>query len=584
MKKLNNLFTLLSALLLLGACEKDGDTYFLSSPEENELIASASSVVLTKETAKFYALSLAWTDQTLQVSDSRYQPTSGVQTSVQVSRTEDFSGQILETTESGVSKTYSVSALNIVAYQLKATPEEEAPLYFRLAGRNGSNIAPVYSNVVKVMVTPYEIDMRFANIINKGDGKDSGKDLYAANADGNYIGFMGATSWEGFYLQEADGTVWHTAKSGSTATPFFLTTDAAEGTWDLWFPGQSGCYYTNVNTTKKLWTALWMPTLNVSGIDGGITMEYKRDKNQWQGIFTATGAGTINIQMNGTGKLYDNTSVSGADNSIDDTKAKDTPFAFSGSANELTFNTGTNVSAGNITINVPAAGECTLIIDLNDPQAWKVEVTEGGSVEPTYPSYLEMQGADSWWGKLYRKLEPGKTAGTYRTVFQTVSDENFQIVDPSTDTWYGSDPNNLYSLALTTGEHYNIWFDGSGKKSYTIEVDYVNLTWKPTEIKQINVYGTFNGWSTAKDLMIYDEETGIWSAECDITTIGDGFYFLMNTDPDQISWDWRLYYTSESGLYLSDQNGDNIKPTKEGKYRITLDLNKMEFTMTEITE
>ena len=166
MKKLNNLFTLLSALLLLGACEKDGDTYFLSSPEENELIASASSVVLTKETAKFYALSLAWTDQTLQVSDSRYQPTTGVQTSVQVSRTEDFSGQILETTESGVSKTYSVSALNIVAYQLKATPEEEAPLYFRLAGRNGSNIAPVYSNVVKVMVTPYEIDMRFANIIN----------------------------------------------------------------------------------------------------------------------------------------------------------------------------------------------------------------------------------------------------------------------------------------------------------------------------------------------------------------------------------------------------------------------------------
>lgn len=32
MKKLNNLFTLLSALLLLGACEKDGDTYFLSQP------------------------------------------------------------------------------------------------------------------------------------------------------------------------------------------------------------------------------------------------------------------------------------------------------------------------------------------------------------------------------------------------------------------------------------------------------------------------------------------------------------------------------------------------------------------------
>lgn len=34
MKKLNNLFTLLSALLLLGACEKDGDTYFLQPGRE----------------------------------------------------------------------------------------------------------------------------------------------------------------------------------------------------------------------------------------------------------------------------------------------------------------------------------------------------------------------------------------------------------------------------------------------------------------------------------------------------------------------------------------------------------------------
>lgn len=84
--------------------------------------------------------------------------------------------------------------------------------------------------------------------------------------------------------------------------------------------------------------------------------------------------------------------------------------------------------------------------------------------------------------------------------------------------------------------------------------------------------------------MTYNKDTGIWSAECDITTIGDGFYFLINTDPSQLDWEWRLYYTPESGLYLSDQNGDNIKPTKEGKYLITLDLNKMEFTMTEIIE
>ena len=140
MKKINNLLTLLFVLLLSGACEKDGDKFFLSSPEESALIASADAVVLTEATAKLYALSLAWTDQTLQISDANYQATTRVQTTIQISRSEDFSGTIIESTESGLSKSYTVSALNIIAYKLNATAEEAAPLYFRLAGSNGSNI------------------------------------------------------------------------------------------------------------------------------------------------------------------------------------------------------------------------------------------------------------------------------------------------------------------------------------------------------------------------------------------------------------------------------------------------------------
>ena len=73
MKKINTLLALLSALLLLGACEKDGEKFYLSSPVESDLIASTNAVVLTEATAKLYALSLAWSDQTLQISDPRYQ-------------------------------------------------------------------------------------------------------------------------------------------------------------------------------------------------------------------------------------------------------------------------------------------------------------------------------------------------------------------------------------------------------------------------------------------------------------------------------------------------------------------------------
>jgi len=208
MKKINTLLALLSALLLLGACEKDGEKFYLSSPVESDLIASTNAVVLTEATAKLYALSLAWSDQTLQISDPRYQATSGIQTTVQVSRSEDFSGSIIESTENGVSKSYTVAALNIIAYKLNAPAEEAAPLYFRLAGSNGSNIAPVYSNTVAVTVTPYPIDMHYASIINKGSGQDSGQDFYSANADGQYSGFFGAAAWEGIYVQEADNLAY----------------------------------------------------------------------------------------------------------------------------------------------------------------------------------------------------------------------------------------------------------------------------------------------------------------------------------------------------------------------------------------
>lgn len=303
MKKINTLLALLSALLLLGACEKDGEKFYLSSPVESDLIASTNAVVLTEATAKLYALSLAWSDQTLQISDPRYQATSGIQTTVQVSRSEDFSGSIIESTENGVSKSYTVAALNIIAYKLNAPAEEAAPLYFRLAGSNGSNIAPVYSNTVAVTVTPYPIDMHYASIINKGSGQDSGQDFYSANADGQYSGFFGAAAWEGIYVQEADGTTWHTAQSGGVGTPFLLTTDAAEGTWDMWFPGQSGCYFVNVNTAQKQWNALLIPELNVSGIEG-INMQYSRTDNQWKGVFTGTEGTNINIQLQGTGKFY----------------------------------------------------------------------------------------------------------------------------------------------------------------------------------------------------------------------------------------------------------------------------------------
>lgn len=82
--------------------------------------------------------------------------------------------------------------------------------------------------------------------------------------------------------------------------------------------------------------------------------------------------------------------------------------------------------------------------------------------------------------------------------------------------------------------------------------------------------------------MTYDTSTGTWSATCEVNTIGYGFYFLLNSDPTNLSWDWALKGTLEEGLYLTNGDGSgNILPAETGTYLITLDIHTMTFTMTK---
>lgn len=167
MKTINSLILSLAALFVLGACEEDGDKYYLSSLTSNELIASTDNIVLTEATAQKNVLSLAWTDRTLAISNPNFKPTNLLKTAMQVSLSEDFSGTIVESAETSLSKTYNGAELNIVANNLGVEANVAAKFYFRLKGTTGNNIDPAYSNVEAVTITPYELDMRFANVLDR---------------------------------------------------------------------------------------------------------------------------------------------------------------------------------------------------------------------------------------------------------------------------------------------------------------------------------------------------------------------------------------------------------------------------------
>lgn len=576
MKSIYSIFALF-AVLLLASCAKDEDKLYLKSADSNQLLASTDAVVLTEATSKLYALSLAWTDQTLQISHPQYKPTTDVTTKVQVSLNEDFSGTVLESAVSGLSQSYTVSALNVVAYQLGATVDQSQPVYFRLAASTGSNLDPAYSNTVKVAVTPYFIDFHYANILLKPDMNDSGKDFYSPDANGEYSGFLGASSWMGIYVQEADGSVWHTAQdSNGDGITFGITTEVteAENGWDMWFPGMSGCYFVNVNTEKKFWNALLLPELTLTGIEGA-TAEYSRGDGQWKVYFTGTKDEELTLRISGTGKLYDQSS------GTDDTQAKDVKFAFGGTAEKLTFATGDEAVPAEIKVTVPADGECTLVIDLNNPAECTVSVVGGGAVAPAYPSYVEMQGVGNMdgAGKLAilqgSKDDNEQPTGIYQGIYQlTKGWDNFKIVDPDNNIWYGCDNN---GAALVDGGG-NMWFE-TEKGTYIMDANLANKTWGCTQIDQINVLGDFNGWDTGKDLMTFDAANNVWTATCDIQNIGWGFYFLLNNVAAGIEWKWALKGEPDA-LYLSGTDGGgNIVPAEPGIYKITLNISAMTCTM-----
>lgn len=71
----------------------------------------------------------------------------------------------------------------------------------------GANLDAAYSNVCKVNVTPYLIDMSYLNILS-ADKDAVTTYLYSANKDGIYTGYMCASAWMNFWAKENDGTVW----------------------------------------------------------------------------------------------------------------------------------------------------------------------------------------------------------------------------------------------------------------------------------------------------------------------------------------------------------------------------------------
>lgn len=550
-------------LLLLASCEKEGDKIYLSGLEESDFLVTETDVILSKATSTHTVLSLAWTRSTLVISNSDMSAPNVFSAYIQASTTQDFASNVIETAGENESKTYTGAELNTLAKNLGLEPDVATPVYFRMRASMGGNVESAYSEVKEVNITSYFIDMTVAAVLDS-EKEPTGFMLASPEANGIYTGFVGATSWSNFFIEESDGLIWGNLPVKNS--PFLASSE--EGSWNFWYPEPAGCYYTTINTQRANWTAVYVPSLTVAGDIAG-EMSFDRAKVQWYYVFNATGTGTATIQVNGEGDEYNY--VTGTDAPAD----VKVPIAFAQNGSNLVL----DGIPGNIVVNIPAAGECTLIIDLSDPKNWTCRVISGSGEPEPVRTELYLIGIDdgitnAGWNFDNKISLYNEDDLAYSGVINANSKYGYQVAIEK-DNWgdvYMQADGDAYAGTLVFQGENNLPAPAPGL--YLFDVSLNNLNYVLTSIgSEIYAVGLDDVWEFNMPLAA-TSSTGVYSGQ--ITFAGAspwGFQIHLNTE-------WGPYFGGSDGkLYFKGSNITDDAALSPGTYTLTVDLINQTYTI-----
>ena len=553
----------LAAILGLASCAKEGEIITTEGAKAVELSGSGD-VVLTKDNAQALALTLNWTDNSaLSTSDERVQtPLATVVNTLEFASAESFEDFVEVATDAGTtSMQFTVEQLNSVAGRAGLPAEVKSPLHIRVRSVLSNNTEALYSNVYSIFVTTYGIEMTFANILDSGKN-ETGAQLYSKDSDGIYSGFVGAGSWQNWWLQEANGVIW--GNLGVDGKAFFIST--AADSWNMWYPGVAGCYYTVVDTKEQKWSALTIPALNVTGDISG-AMVYDRASNRWALPCTVSSS-TLTVQISGTGKQYNTTT------GTDDAAAVSTPVAFGMENGAIVFGS----TASDITLSTTVTGTATLILDLSDPSRVKYEFSTEEVVPQQTPKQLYILGNDDKWDytqylTLYDETNVCYAAlvnfdCSYGYYFSKEKEDWIKInQDPSTDEKKlivgGNDiaapGKGLYVTVASMG-WMSYWYELSGAAVTTVQIAGLNDKWDLVDMTQD---------STNPCVFTVDVEAAAANPW--------GVKIILNAD-------WDSFFGTRLDGTLCWKDVDNGSPAWEtGKsYRVTVDLGHCTYTLNEL--
>lgn len=467
MKKIfRNLMMLLCALTALVSCDESGDKIYLDGFKASDLMASASDVVLSVDNTKDIVLSMAWKNPSLLSSDETKPAGNGVlQTYLQASSSESFA-TVKEYSVTDLSKAFTGADLNSLAKDLGTTPGQSAPLYFRIKSLMGNNLDAAYSNVCQVNVTPYIIHMDKMTIWNANKDKVLTY-LYSPNEDGIYAGYMNASSWFHIWGKENDGTIW--GNVGQDGHVYEM--DNTESAWNIWFPGQTGIYYTVLDTKAKELKPTYIKSMQLNGED----MTYDAPNYAWTKVITTTADNTP-VSIVATGAEYSKAT------GTEDAAAVEKPLNYTLADGKMTD----SENAGSV--NIPTAGTYTITVKVGDKSDLTYSIVSGDQTtpKPTISNTIGMFSKDGCTlYATFTKVSEGVYTCTYD--LSNLYDMRFYFIGDDIDdkrVCYGSVPNSQFSLYKeeddSNRQGWDIWFNDDAKsmESATITVDLNTMTWK----------------------------------------------------------------------------------------------------------
>jgi len=297
------------ALLMLSSCKKNDAIVTSNGGKPGALTSSTSTLVLDKTKLN---------DATPVINFTFTAPNYGYSAAVANTMQIDVAGDNWKNPMSStlgvnvLSQGYSTAAFNSLLLKLNLKGGVTSQVQVRIVHAISADVAPVYSNVVNVTVTPFNLASwvyvpgAYEGWNNPGPQQDS---LLSATANGIYTGIINFTAGNNQFLivpvKGSWANKWATNDNPATGTSAsYSTVYVTGGGNNFYAPAAAGNYIVTLNTNTNTLTIVPANYYSIigdaaQGWSTDVAMKFVNDVNQsWVSTLPLVSTGQFKIRQN----------------------------------------------------------------------------------------------------------------------------------------------------------------------------------------------------------------------------------------------------------------------------------------------